>query len=587
MKRIISLLTLLTLGTSFAQFSLVYAADTEVDHLEVTAPATSKVGEAVDLTVKALSKTGEVVTNYAGIIFVIVENDNKAKVPYAEGYTFVAADQGVKTFSKGLSFTKEGTFKVVVSDFDKARIEGSTKVKVSAGGDTAAAGNELVTITSPDDNSTLGSPTFSVVGATKKSSRVQLFINGQKALEAQSDDKGTFVFEVKKTDQVKNVISVKVLDGTDKVIGESAKVTVSVGSESGPEFKSLKLSEKVVTPGTKIQATVEATAGLKSVIITAGTALVTLMAGSVPGAYVGELVAPNEAGSFPVDVSLKNDLGKETTKASVDTITVSPVKVTYKNLKTEEKDGKLVFTFSLENEPVDLDKFEFAYSTGGILSGSASGSSVPTLNLGSMGSSGTNKVSTGSVASNTGATTPQMKVITYDKSKIKSGTGMFTWYISGLTPMNTYTFTITALDANGKAIAGATSNPVEANISLASAGKCMINDVSGLTAKVEGDVSILSWDSIPEAVRYNVYKKNNEGKFVFIESVTSNSYTIHISSGPVKYEDFSIKAVCSDSTESSGIAPSTQVQTGPKQIVLFISIALLIAFGVSRRRFAK
>lgn len=132
MKRIISLLSLLALCTSFVHISSIYAADAEVDHLEVTAPATAKVGEPVDLTVKAVSKTGDVVTKYAGIIFVIVENDNKATVPYSEGYTFVAADQGAKTFSKGLSFTKEGTFKVVVSDFDKARIEGSTKVKVTA-----------------------------------------------------------------------------------------------------------------------------------------------------------------------------------------------------------------------------------------------------------------------------------------------------------------------------------------------------------------------------------------------------------------------------------------------------------------------
>lgn len=47
----------------------------------------------MDLTVKAVSKDGAIVSNYAGTIFVIVDNDNKATVPYAEGYTFTAADQ--------------------------------------------------------------------------------------------------------------------------------------------------------------------------------------------------------------------------------------------------------------------------------------------------------------------------------------------------------------------------------------------------------------------------------------------------------------------------------------------------------------
>ena len=37
-----------------------------------SAPATANIGEPVDLTVKALSKSGDVVKNYTGIIFIIV-----------------------------------------------------------------------------------------------------------------------------------------------------------------------------------------------------------------------------------------------------------------------------------------------------------------------------------------------------------------------------------------------------------------------------------------------------------------------------------------------------------------------------------
>lgn len=587
MKKILSLISLLTICSSFVQFQPAHAADAEVDRLEITAPATAKVGEPVDLTVKAVSKAGELVSSYAGTIFVIVENDNKATVPYAEGYTFTAADQGQKTFSKGLSFTKEGTFKVTVSDFDKMRIEGSTKVKVTAGEVSGPAGNELVTITSPDDNSVLGSASFSVVGTTKKNSRVQLFINGAKALESQTDEKGGFLFEVKGTDQTKNVISVKVLDGTDKVVGESAKITVTAGS-SGPEFKSVKLSQKEVLTGSKVTVTVEATPALKSVVATAGEALVTLKEGMVPGTYTGDIVAPNQAGTYPVDVSLKSDLGKETTKTGAETLTVTALKVAYKNIKTEESTGKITFTFEVENEPKEIEKFQFIYSTGGttnpaftlppLLLPGASGS-------GTAGSGATDGVS-GS-GSSTGAVSTDMKVVTYEKAKIKNGSGAYVWYIPGLVPMNKYTFTIAGLDANGQVIPGTTSDPIEVDFGLSAAGKCMINDVGGMNVKVESGVSILSWDSIPEAVRYNVYKKNSEGKFVFIESVTSNSYTIHISSGPVKYEDFAVKAVCSDSTESTNLSPSTRVQTGPGQILLFMSIALLVAFGLSRRRFVK
>ena len=260
MKSILATLLASALALGHLIVPFAHAADAvETDRLEVTANPTAKVGEPIDLTIKALAKDGSVVKGYEGTIFVIVENDNKAEVPYQDGYKFVAGDQGQKTFSKALKFTKEGTLKVVASDFDKPKIEGSFKVKVTASGDTpVVTGTESVTITSPDNNSTLGSSNFSVIGATKKSSKVQLFINNAKALEGQSDEKGAFIFEVKNTNQIKNILSVKVLDGTDKVIGESAKVTVSAGSE-GPEFKSIKLSVPTATAGAKVGVTVEAT----------------------------------------------------------------------------------------------------------------------------------------------------------------------------------------------------------------------------------------------------------------------------------------------------------------------------------------
>lgn len=548
MKRILSCLSLVALLSAFVPVSMVSAADLEVDRLEVTAPATANIGEPVDLTVKAISKTGEVVTNYSGIIFVIVENDNKATVPYAEGYTFVAGDNGKKTFSKGLSFTKEGTFKVVVSDFDKARIEGSTKVKVSAAsGGTPTAGTELVTITSPDDNSTMGNSTFSVVGTTKKNSRVQLFVNGTKALETQTDEKGTFVFDIKKTDQTKNVLSVKVLDGSDKVIGESAIVNVSVGSD-GPVFNTIKLTQKDVAPGAKIGITVEATPGLKSVTIAAADASTELKEGNIPGTYTGDILAPTQTGAVSVDVTLKNEMGKQTVKTAAETLNVQALVMTYKNIKAESKDGKVSFTFETENEPATLSKFQFTYTTG-------SGAS--------------------------------MNVVSSEKAKIKNiMTGQYTWYIPGL-EVARYAFIISGVDASGVAVANTNSESIEVDLALASAGKCMINNVGGLKITTDKDVNTLSWDNIPEAARYNVYKKNAAGEFVFIEAVTTNEYTIHIASGAVKYDDFAIKAVCSDNTESAQYSPSTKVQTGPGQLLLLVALALLVGMGIYRIKLVK
>ncbi len=432
----------------------------------------------------------------------------------------------------------------MVSDFDKPKIEGSAKVKVGAGSDTpTGSGGELVTITSPDNNSTLGNPSLSVVGSTKKNSKVQLFVNGTKALESQTDEKGGFIFQVSKTDQAKNILSVKVLDGTDKVIGESGKVTVTIGSE-GPTFTSAKLSADTVKSGDKVTLTVMATAGLKTVTATIGEAIATLKEGVIPGTYTGDFTAPVSAGAYPVDVSLKGDLGKETVKTAATTLTIAALVTTFKNVKVENGDKKATFTFELDNEPKEVQKFQLSYFTG---------------------------------------TGTPIVVTTSEKSKIKNGSGSYTWYISGL-EVAQYSVTIAGLGADGKTLSGVTSEVIPVDLTLGAAGKCMINNVSGLTVTRQQDSSVLTWDAIPEAASYNIYKKSASGEFVLIEAVPTNTYTVHIAAGAVKYEDFTIKAVCADKTESIKFSPTTKVQTGPAQLFLLLSLALVAAFAIIRRK---
>lgn len=90
---------------------------------ELTLSQSAKVGEALDLGVKVIGKDGEIVKDYVGTVYVTVDNDSKATLPYPDGYTFVSGDQGQKTFSKGLAFSKEGTMTVSVTDIDDDKVE--------------------------------------------------------------------------------------------------------------------------------------------------------------------------------------------------------------------------------------------------------------------------------------------------------------------------------------------------------------------------------------------------------------------------------------------------------------------------------
>lgn len=548
---------------------VVFAAG-KVAKFSLTVNQSAKVGEALDLTVKALDKDGGTVADYAGTVYVTVDNDSKATLPYAEGYTFVAADQGAKTFSKGLAFSKVGNMTVSVIDIDDDKVEGIAKVNVTEGDvGPGVTGNEAVTLSAPESGSTVSGTETDVVGTTKKNSKFQVFLNGTKSGEGQSDDKGAILYKLKGLSEENNVLEVKVLDGSDKEAGTSGKISFKLAADKGPEFKSITVKEgKSVKAGTVLNVTVTAEPKLKEVSVSLGDSIEVfkeqtsgVTAGNVTvgatgeGIYVGTLTAPTASGSYPIDVTLTNDLGKKTVKNAAETITVLETpKMAYENVKIESGDKRVTFTFDVVNPVESVSKFKFSYGTE---SGALSKESV-----------------------------------SFEKSKIAvTGTGAsasgstYKWYVDGLEP-GKYFFKIAGLDVAGSPVTATESDVFEADIALNSAGVCTIANVSGLKVAKSEDQSVLSWDAIPEALSYNVYKKDASGAYVLVENVKVTSYTIHLAKDAVKYEDFAVKAVCSDAaTESADYAEATKVQTGPAQVIALLSLALGIGFFITRRRF--
>lgn len=102
------------------------------DHYEITIPSPTYVGEATDMTIKVLDASGAVVPDYIGTIYIVVDTDTGATIPYEQdGYTFTASDSGSIIIPKGLTFSQAGTMKLTVVDIDDDTLEGTTTVVVS------------------------------------------------------------------------------------------------------------------------------------------------------------------------------------------------------------------------------------------------------------------------------------------------------------------------------------------------------------------------------------------------------------------------------------------------------------------------
>lgn len=103
------------------------------------------------------------------------------------------------------------------------------------------------------------------------------------------------------------------------------------------------------------------------------------------------------------------------------------------------------------------------------------------------------------------------------------------------------------------------SDPV--TITVGKQGECTIGNVSSVSAVTLSDKTVLSWDSLPGAISYNVYRISASKDLELVENVKQNSYTIHLTPGAATYADFAVKALCDEKTESTTPTMASRVQT--------------------------
>ncbi len=550
MKKIVAIMWILLLSTNF-----IYAAEESTnnkvaDHFQVTADPTSiKVGEATDLTIKVLDKDWEIVKDYLWTIYITVDNDTKATIPYENWYSFIESDLWQKVFSKWLSFTKEWQMKVSVLDIDNDDLIWYVNITVVSGWTTTPIQWDI-TILSPDNWVTIPENFVTVNGISKKNSKVQFFLNSTKSWESQTDNDGNFSFKLTWLNSQSNVISVKVLDGTNNVIAESDQIIVSVESEWSP-IKGFSIKWwNSIEAWSSMDIEITSDPSLQEITISLDGMIENLKESSTPWVYVWTITAPKKPWDYKIDVNLKNALWKTTSKPSVSSITVLESNI-FKNITYATKDKRAILNFELEeNKENEIEYFKIKYSTWNDLSNAQS-------------------------------------IVTFEKEKIKSNSWWYTWYIPNLN-LDKYYFEIYALDKDKIEINWKPSQIIDVDLSLKSWQTMAI--ISNLkTSKISANQNELIWETIPEATSYNVYKRDKDGNFQLIENVKTNKYIVNIIWNELKYEDFAVKWVYWDSAaESPDFSNVTKIQTWPMQIMLLLIIAFtfpLLYFYLRKKKF--
>lgn len=177
-------------------------------------PSTFQVNQAVDFTVTAL-KANAVMKDADFNFFIYVASEGGEDISYVDyvvpndGFSnFVASDQGVKKFSKGLLLRKPGTYQLKIVDFQNEEIAGSTIIIVNADVDRESY---PISIVSPLAGSKESISPVEVIARSEKlpNTRVQLFLNNKMIEELIASPDGTITTSLTALNTGNNVLQIK------------------------------------------------------------------------------------------------------------------------------------------------------------------------------------------------------------------------------------------------------------------------------------------------------------------------------------------------------------------------------------------
>lgn len=279
--------------------------------------------ENVSFRVTAQDANDLSVVNYAGTIHFSAQGGSGDNVTLPEDYTFKADDLGTHVFSLGLSFTTAGTYKIQVTDTSDTLIKGELSVTAGTSGGTVTPSGAKPTITMPAPGSySDGAQTVS--GAAPAGTSVNIFDNDQQIGTVQVSSGGSYSFQTSPLADGLHKIYVVNLDKSDEVAGTSDTVEITIDT-TAPVVDEIALNPTSgIKPGTVIEVKVMSEENLSDSALYYNNEIVALapVAGQ-PGTYSAQLTAPADAGAYPVDVVLVDQLNNEATYPAKATINVA------------------------------------------------------------------------------------------------------------------------------------------------------------------------------------------------------------------------------------------------------------------------
>ncbi len=565
----------------------VFAAETTGFVVEVS-DDTIKAGEPVDLTIKAVDDSGNLVDDYNWEVLMIIDSlkDEEYELPQDWIYEFTEEDLWEKTFSKGLIIDKVGTYTLTVEDFLDDSINWEVKITVS--GEWENVNSDFhIEIVSPTANETVKSSSLDVLGTSNhKNGKVYAYIDGKQAWEGATEANGDYTITVNNLTNGTHSLQVKAVDIFDEPVGESDEINFNAEVNDN-WFKSINvLPSNVVDQWTTIEVTVETVAQVTEAIL------------NIPSMkeYPMEKVSRwkfkvNILMDVPwvFDLNLKlitEWVSKNYEKAEKVTV-IEKKKIT--NVKFVRDDANKTIKLDWEYE-WQIDYFKVVYSTSKadiewklLLNSEASVWDNGSVNVWwdsasdiswdeNVSLEGLGNVSDGQVDLTENGESNQKGSVITEVNK---------YTIENIADTKTYFVTIYPIDSEAT-IVGEDSGliVIEPWMKQSAPVTCSVDNIALKVVWTEGN-SYLKWDKIDGVVRYIVYKGKDRNNLSEIAQLTGTTYQLpfDVDAKEEIYEYFSVKAICDDGTVNQ-IDDIKKVKVWPMDWLIWAAIITMMSYGL-------
>lgn len=335
-------------------FNLSVVSAWTIDYFKVDFNKDSSwVWEALDLTITALDKNDEVVTDYTGNVFGFSETDDEVELPeelsHDEWYSFKLSDQWVKKFENWIKFNN--TWEQSISLYDADDYENVTwKWEINIIKSDNKEKKVKIEIITPESNTTLPENKLKVSGSTTKNHQVRITLNNKEDFITTSNTDWIFEKEVEWLNTWQNLIKAFTIDADENIIWESNEVIINI-DDSKPKFKKIILSplseSGSVEENTNIEVKVFANVWLKSVKLLFNDWVIELSE-TEKWVYTWWFKTPWEEKVFPIDVIMTDELWHTTTEKKAIEIDVFLV-------ETNSAEEKIVTWIEIEEVNVEED----------------------------------------------------------------------------------------------------------------------------------------------------------------------------------------------------------------------------------------